>query len=85
MADRRSERAKDREIDRKFERQQIRLNRKWTKNALSGFILLVIILVALQFTPYRGIHAEIIDAAKDLIGRLTSGKSAPAEPSPKYW
>lgn len=85
MVTRKSERARDKEINRKFERQQRQLNRKWMRNAASGFLVLIIIVIVLQFTPYRDVPMDIFSAAKGLVIKLTSGKSAPAEPNPKYW
>jgi hypothetical protein len=55
------------------------------RNAVSGIVVLVVIFVVLQFTPYRDIHLEIFNAAKNLVTRLTSGPAAPVEPDPQYW
>jgi hypothetical protein len=85
MARKRSEGADAQQTNRTFERQQRRLNRRWLANAVSGLVLLIIIIVALQFTPYRNIHRDIFDAAKSLLKSLTSGSSTPKEPDPKYW
>lgn len=84
MAGEKSDRARDKEISRKFERQGRRLNRKWMRNAVRGIVLLALILAALQFTPYRDVPMEILDAAKGFFQKLTSGRSAPVEPAPKY-
>ena len=85
MTAQKSERARDREVNRKFEKQQRRLNRKWMRNAASGLVILIIIVIALQFTPYRDVPMDILSAAKGLIVKLTSGRSVPAEPDPEYW
>ncbi len=85
MARKRSEDADAAQANRMFERQQRRLNRRWLANAVSGLVILIIIIVALQFTRYRNIHLEIIDAAKNFVKSLTSGPAAPKEPNPKYW
>jgi len=85
MTDKRSERARDKEVNRKFEKQGRRLNRQWARNAVSGFVLLVIIVIVLQFTPYRDIPLDIFHAAKRLVTGMTSGKAAPVEPNPQYW
>ncbi len=73
------------QTDKAFERQMRQLNRKRFRNAIGGLVLLAAIVLALQFTPYRDIHRDVIRAAKDLIGSLTSGPDAPIEPDPKYW
>ena len=75
----------DEQFNRMFERQQRRLNRKWLTNAVGGLILLIVILIALQFTPYRNLPSDIFNAAKDTVKNLVSGPSVPKEPSPKYW
>lgn len=75
----------DKEISRKFASQGKALNRKRYMNAVGGIILLVLIIAALRFTPYRDVPTRILDSAKDFIKELTSGTSAPAEPDPKYW
>lgn len=85
MAQGKSERLRDKEVNRKFEKEQRRLNRRWTRNAVSGIVLLVVIVVALQFTPYRNFHLDILDAAKNAVKKFTSGSSGPVEPNPKYW
>ncbi len=88
MARDKSDRARDKEINRKFEQQGRRLNRRWMRNAASGFIVFVLILVALQFTPYKDVPMDILSAGKDFIQKLATGKSAPsgpAEPDAKYW
>jgi len=85
MAREKSDRARDREINRKFEEQGRRLNRKRMRNALGGIVLLVVILVVLQFTPYRDLPRDIFDAAKDFVLNLTSDQRGPAEPDPQYW
>ena len=85
MAGKRSERARDKEINRKFEKQGRRLNRQWMRNAMGGIILIVVVIIVLQFTPYRNLHLDIIDAAKRFVKSLTSGNVAPTEPDPKYW
>ncbi|UCD58007.1 MAG: hypothetical protein JSV16_02520 [Candidatus Hydrogenedentota bacterium] len=85
MAFENDKRAKDERINRAFERQQRRLNRKWFRNAVSGLILVAALLLALQFTPYRNLHRDIIKAAKDLVRGMTSGTAGPTEPDPKYW
>jgi len=82
---RNNEKAKDKQINKMFERQQRDLNKKRFRNAIGGLILLAAIVVALQFTPYRNIHRDVIRAAKNLIASLTSGSNAPVEPDPKYW
>lgn len=74
----------DVQLDRAFEAQQRRLNRKWTRNALSGLVLLVVIFIALQFTPYHDIHKVAFNAVKNFVSGLTSG-SGRSEPNPKYW
>lgn len=85
MGARKSEKGRDKDINRRFERQQRRLNRKWMKHAVSGFVVLTIIVIALQFTPYRDVPMDLVSAAKNLVVKLTSGTSAPAEPDPQYW
>jgi hypothetical protein len=85
MAGTGSKRARDKEINRAFEKQQRRLNRKWTRNAASGFIVLVLVLILLQFTPYRRVPFRIFNAAKGFVKNLTTGKAKPAEPDPTYW
>ena len=55
------------------------------RNAMSGIILIVVVIIVLQFTPYRNLHLDIIDAAKRFVKSLTSGNVAPTEPDPKYW
>jgi len=85
MAGKKNDRAREKEINRKFELQQRRLNRKWTRNAVGGIILLVIIIAALRFTPYRDLPMDIFEAAKDFVSGLTSGGAAPVEPDPQYW
>ncbi|GAB4331968.1 MAG: hypothetical protein Kow0099_03570 [Candidatus Abyssubacteria bacterium] len=74
----------DVQLDRAFEAQQRRLNRKWTRNALSGVVLLIVVFIALQFTPYHDIHKVAFTAIKNLVSGLTSG-SLQNEPDPKYW
>ena len=75
----------DEQFNRVFERQQRRLNRKWLTNAVGGLILLIVILIALQFTPYRNLPRDVFNAAKDTVKNLVSGPSVPKEPNPKYW
>ena len=85
MAQKKRERNSDKQINKMFERQQRQLNRKWFRNAIGGVVLLAAVWIALQFTPYRNIHRDVIRVAKSVIGKLTSGPAAPAEPNPKYW
>ena len=85
MAREKSDRARDKEINRKFEQQGRRLNRRWMRNAASGLIVFVVIAIALQFTPYKDVPKDIFRAAKKLVQKLTTGESGPAEPDPKYW
>jgi hypothetical protein len=85
MARDKSDRARDREVNERFERQGKRLNRKWTRNAVSGIVLLIVAAIVLQFTPYSDLPRDIFDAAKGFLESLTSGESAPAEGDPKYW
>lgn len=85
MARKKRKETNDKQLDRMFEKQQRRLNRKWFINAVSAIILLAAILAALQFTPYRNIHLELIEAARSLVKSLSSGSSAPSEADPKYW
>jgi hypothetical protein len=85
MAKAKGDRARDREINRKFEEQGKRLNRRWARNAVSGIVLLIVAAIVLQFTPYRDLPEDIFNAARSFLQGLTSGKSAPAEPDPKYW
>jgi hypothetical protein len=85
LAGDKSDRARDKEINRKFEQQGRRLNRGWLRNAASGFFVFVLIMVALQFTPYKDVPKDILKAAKNFIQKLTTGKAAPAEPDAKYW
>jgi hypothetical protein len=85
MARKKSDRARDREINERFEQQGRRLKRKWSRNAVGGLILLIVAAIVLQFTPYRDLPGDIFDAAKGFLQSLTSGKSAPVEPDPKYW
>jgi hypothetical protein len=85
MAKGKSDRARDREINEKFEQQGKRLNRRWMRNAVSGIALLIVAAIVLQFTPYSDLPGDIFNAAKGFLQGLTSGKSAPSEPDPKYW
>ena len=85
MARKKSDQANDKEINLKFERQQRQLNRKWMRNAISGIVFLIVIILALQFNPYRNIHLEIFSAAKSLVKNFTSGKHVTVEPNPQYW
>ena len=85
MAKNESDRDHDKEINRKFEMQGRSLNRKRMRNAASGIIVLVVIIVALRFTPYRDLPMDIIKAAKNFVSSLTSGRSAPIEKDPQYW
>ena len=85
MAGDKSDRARDNEINRKFERQGRRLNRRWTRNAAGGFILFVVIVIALQFTPYKDVPMDIVSETMSFFQKFTTGKSAPAEPDAKYW
>ncbi len=75
----------DQQFNRVFERQQRRLNRKWLMNAIGGLVLLIVVLIALQFTPYKNLPLDVFNAAKDSVKSLLSGPAAPKEPSPKYW
>lgn len=75
----------DQQFNRMFERQQRRLNRKWLTHAVGGLILLIVILIALQFTPYRNLPRDIFNTAKDTVKNLLSGPHVPKEPNPKYW
>ncbi|RJP71556.1 MAG: hypothetical protein C4532_07290 [Candidatus Abyssobacteria bacterium SURF_17] len=75
----------DREINRRFEKQQRSLNRRWFINAITGIILLAAIVIGLQFTPYRNVPRDIFDTAKGFVKSLTSGSSATKEPNPQYW
>ncbi len=88
LAGDKSDRARDKEINRKFERQGRRLNRGRMRNAAGGFIVLVLIVVALQFTPYKDVPMDILRETMSFFQKLTTGKSgpaAPAEPDAKYW
>ena len=85
MARKSSEQASNEEINRKFERQQRRLNRRWLRNAVSGFVVLAAIALALQFTPYKDVPRDIFEMVKNLVKSFTPGKSTPREPDPKYW
>jgi hypothetical protein len=73
------------QTDKKFEKQMRQLNRKRLRHAIEGLLVLAAILLALQFTPYRNIHRDVIRAAKGLLESLTAGPDAPVEPNPKYW
>jgi len=73
------------QTDRKFEKQMRQLNRKRLRHAIGGLLVLAAIVLALQFTPYRNIHRDVIRAAKGLLESLTAGADAPVEPNPKYW
>ena len=55
------------------------------RNAVSGIVLLIVAAIVLQFTPYSDVPGDVFNAAKGFLEGLTSGKSAPAEPDPKYW
>jgi hypothetical protein len=85
LAREKSDRARDKEINRKFEQQGRQLNRKWMRNAVSGFIVFVVIVIALQFTSYKDVPMDIFRTAKNFVQKLTTGKPAPAEADPKYW
>lgn len=85
MAKEKSDRAREKEINRKFEQQGRKLNRKRMRNAAGGFVLFVVIVVVLQFTPYKNIPMDVFEAAKGFVQKLTTGKSAPAERDAKYW
>ena len=85
MTEKRSERARDKEVNRQFEKQGRRLNRQWTRNAISGVVILIILIIVLQFTPYRDIPMDVFNAAKRFVTGVTSGKAAPVEPNPTYW
>lgn len=76
---------RDEEINRAFEAQQRRLNRRRLRSVIGGLILLGAILFALQFTPLRDIPGDMLRAAKGLVSSFTSGSSAPKEPDPQYW
>ncbi len=86
MAKKTIDQVHDKETDRKFQQQQRRLNRKWTRNAVSGIVVLAVAFVILQFTPYRDLPYEIFDTVKNAVQNFfSSGPAAPAEPNPKYW
>ena len=85
LAGDKSDRAREKEINRKFERQGRRLNRQWMRNAAGGFILLVVIVIALQFTSYKDVPMEIVSETMSFFKKLTTGKAGPAEPDAKYW
>jgi len=83
MAKSRSDR--DREINQRFEQQGKRLNKRWTRSAVSGIVLIIAAIIVLQLTPYRDLPKDVFNAAKSFLQSLTSGKPAPVEPDPKYW
>ena len=85
MAKGKGDRARDKEINRKFEEQGRRLQRKWRGNAVKGIVALVLLLIALQFTPYRDVPKDVLEKAIEFFQGLTSGGSGPREPDPKYW
>jgi len=86
MAKKEFEQAHDKETARKFEQQQRRLNRKWMRNAVSGIIVLAVVLLILRFTPYRDLPFEIFDTVKNTVQDFfSSGPTSPAEPNPTYW
>ena len=85
MAKEKSDRARDKEINRKFEEQGRRLQRKWRGNAVKGIVALVLLLIALQFTPYKDVPRDVLEKAIELFRGLTSDNSGSREPDPKYW
>ena len=86
MAKKEFEQVHDKEAARKFQQQQRRLNRKWTRNAVSGIVVLAVALLILRFTSYRDLPYEIFNTVKTTVQDFfSSGPTAPAEPRPKYW
>lgn len=84
MARKDTDEKRNEEVNRAFEQQQRWLNRKWTRNAVSGLVLLIIIAVVLQFTPYRDAPREAFEAALSWAKGFSSG-SKHVEPNPQYW
>ena len=83
-------RSKRRRVDadqagKKFEAQMRELNRKRVRHVIGGLLVIAAIALALQFTPYRNVHRDVIRAAKGLLESLTAGSDAPVEPNPTYW
>ena len=85
MAGKKSDLARERETNEKFEKQLRRLNRKRMRHVASGILVLALIIVALRFTRYRTLPMDIFKAAKKLVSNFTSGPAAPSEPDVVNW
>lgn len=72
------------DVNRMFERQQRRLNRKRLVQTLIGIGLLAAVVLALQVTPYRDLPRDIVTSGVKWVKGFFSGPGVP-EPDPKYW
>jgi len=48
-------------------------------------VALVLLLIALQFTPYKDVPRDVLEKVIELFRGLTSDNSSSREPDPQYW